>query len=82
MNIEFRTLGVVSCFYVTKTFKKYLLYDQKLDIISRCYSSKKLHFSMSSKTYGQGHIVIMIIMTSVLITLLMHLLIASCKIII
>ena len=45
---------------------------------------QKMHFSVSSKTYGQGHdvVVIMIVKTAFLITLLMHLLIASCKIII
>ena len=44
---------------------------------------QKMHFSVSSKTYGQGHVVvIMIIKTAFLITLLMHLLIDTCKIII
>ena len=48
------------------------------------FFNKKMHFSVSSKTYGQGHdvVVIMIVKTAFLITLLMHLLIDTCKIII
>ena len=47
------------------------------------FFNKKMHFSVSSKTYGQGQfVVIMITKTAFLITLLMHLLIDACKIII